>query len=96
MKKVIIAILGLSILLQAQGLDNRTREHLKKDHQTVSGLVQLVHAKGYRCSSVVALIPFIFGGGYTLSCDAYSYQYDIEKLDETYDRNSPQWEVTVH
>lgn len=95
-----LTLLALSTFLQAYtiesgAIDGRTRSHLEKDHVTVGGLIQLVHAKGYRCNYIDKLYPFAFGTGYHLSCDQYQYEYEIEYLGETYDRNSPLWKVTV-
>ncbi len=48
----------------------------------------LVRANGYRCDSVSAFRPFLWGLGYKLVCNEFRYEYDVED-------KGGRWEVTV-
>jgi hypothetical protein len=47
----------------------------------------LVRADAYRCDSISAFRPFLWGNGYKLVCNEFRYEYDEDK--------GGRWEVTV-
>jgi hypothetical protein len=54
----------------------------------IAPAVELIRAKGWRCDSVSAMIPFIMSRGFSLTCNQFNYKYEIE------DRGG-NWEVTL-
>ncbi|MDD9884768.1 MAG: hypothetical protein OXU62_09600 [Gammaproteobacteria bacterium] len=54
----------------------------------LNALVALVKLHGYRCDSISAARPFVFSRGFTLICNHFSYEYEIED-------KGGNWVVTV-
>jgi len=40
--------------------------------------VGMIRASGYRCDSISAMRPFVFSVGFTVVCNGFRYEYDIE------------------
>jgi hypothetical protein len=59
-------------------------ERLKAAREAAS----LVRANGYRCESISAFRPFLWGNGYNLVCNEFRYEYDVED-------KGGRWQVTV-
>lgn len=51
---------------------------LHVDYDAIAFMVARVRIQGYRCDSVNQVLPFIFGGGITLSCNGFRYKYEFE------------------
>lgn len=51
--------------------ENFTRAH-------VDTMAQLIRAWGYRCDSVSAARPFVFSAGFSVICNNWRYDYEIE------------------
>ena len=49
---------------------------------------QMAQASGWKCDTVSAFQPFMFSHGFTLPCNKYRYEYEIE------DRGG-NWEITL-
>lgn len=55
--------------------DDWSRSHA----QTLSNEAsKLIRANRYRCDSVSAINRWLFSAGFTVSCNGFRYQYDIE------------------
>ena len=63
-------------------------EQLKGQYEVLEEMVQLVRASGHRCDSISAAIPMIFSRGFKLTCNRFSYKYEIED-------KGGRWRVTV-
>ncbi len=50
----------------------------KIDEDILSQLILAVLVNGYKCDTVSSAIPYIRGGGYTMHCNNYQYEYEIE------------------
>jgi len=50
----------------------------KIDEDILSQLILAVLVNGYKCDTVSSAIPYIRGGGYTMQCNNYQYEYEIE------------------
>jgi preprotein translocase subunit SecF len=50
----------------------------KIDEDILSQLILAVLVNGYKCDTVSSAIPYIRGGGYTIQCNNYQYEYEIE------------------
>ncbi|HCQ9885696.1 TPA: hypothetical protein OMQ51_001802 [Acinetobacter baumannii] len=50
----------------------------KIDEDILSQLILAVLVNGYKCDTVSSAIPYIRGGGYTMQCNNYHYEYEIE------------------
>ncbi|CAM3576158.1 hypothetical protein VXG46_001943 [Acinetobacter baumannii] len=50
----------------------------KIDEDILSQLILAVLVNGYKCDNVSSAIPYIRGGGYTIQCNNYQYEYEIE------------------
>ncbi|WP_140383434.1 hypothetical protein [Acinetobacter pittii] len=50
----------------------------KIDEDILSQLILAVLVNGYKCDTVSSAIPYIRGGGYTMQCNNYNYEYEIE------------------
>lgn len=51
-------------------------------------LAKIIKMYGYRCDSISVARPFMVGRGFTLVCNNYAYEYDIED-------KGGRWRVTV-
>lgn len=63
-----------------------------EEHKTNTGalnsLVHLVRSNGFKCDSISAMRPFLTSRGFTLTCNRFDYQYEIED-------KGGNWKVTV-
>ncbi len=50
----------------------------KIDEDILSQLILAVLVNGYKCDTVSSAIPYIRGGGYTIECNNYNYEYEVE------------------
>lgn len=50
----------------------------KIDEDILSQLILAVLVNGYKCDTVSSAIPYIRGGGYTIQCNNYNYEYEVE------------------
>jgi hypothetical protein len=39
--------------------------------------IQLIHARGWACDTISAVHPFFFGGGITIRCNQFRYEYEL-------------------
>jgi len=44
----------------------------------LSQLILAVLVNGYKCDTVSSAIPYIRGGGYTMTCNNFRYEYEVE------------------
>ncbi|WP_424948037.1 hypothetical protein [Candidatus Spongiihabitans sp.] len=58
------------------------------DRSVIDTLVTLVRLHGYRCDSVSAARPFVFSRGFSITCNGFAYEYEIEDKGGT-------WTVTL-
>ncbi len=52
----------------------------KVTNKQVQALVLLFRLYGYRCDSVSAASPYLWGYGFNLYCNRFRYSYDIEDV----------------
>lgn len=50
----------------------------KINEDILSQLILAVLVNGYKCDTVSSAIPYIRGGGYTMQCNNYQYEYEVE------------------
>ncbi len=48
--------------------------------EVVQALTTLVHISGYRCDSVSAVVKYVWGSGYTLTCNQFQYTYEVKDV----------------
>jgi len=48
--------------------------------ETAAAAQSVIKAKGYRCDKVDNMRPFIFGRGWTIYCNNFRYEYEIEDV----------------
>ncbi|MCD9472928.1 hypothetical protein [Photobacterium phosphoreum] len=53
-------------------------DKLKNNPELYNEVANLIRAYGYSCDSLSGLVPMIFSRGYTVSCNNFSYSYDIK------------------
>ena len=73
--------LGAFPTLADEGWPNMEKDAMVSEtvsHRQIWGMVEMVKLQGYRCDSVSSASMFFFGGGYTLKCNRYRYEYEIE------------------
>jgi hypothetical protein len=63
-------------------------EQLNGQYAVLEEMVQLVRASGYRCDSISAAIPMALSRGFKLTCNRFSYKYEIED-------KGGRWRVTL-
>jgi hypothetical protein len=90
--RIIVTIAALAVIPEAyaQSIPIEPDAIINKDapRAAIDPAVGMIRAKGWRCESVSAMIPFIMSRGFSLTCNRFSYKYEIE------DRGG-NWEVTL-
>lgn len=66
----------------------RFGDEAMKSRQLHTEIVELVRSSGYRCDSISALIKFNSSRGFNLTCNNYTYKYEIEDV-------GGRWKVTI-
>ena len=91
---IMLAALAMPTTLSAQSIEPNalipasqgySEEHLQK--MSLLG-AQMAQEAGWKCDTVSAFSPFILSRGFTLNCNRYRYEYEIE------DRGG-NWEITL-
>lgn len=89
MKKLLLAVslTALSFTANAETpYDRPIKPERKVKAQAAAKMVKIY---GYRCDSISAFRPLIFGTGYAISCNNFSYSYDVKDV-------GGRWVVTVN
>lgn len=71
-----LALLPLVSFGQVPIEPNAVRRHT--DDSTINELVRVIRARGYKCDSVSAAIPWPVNPGYTVRCNQFNYTYHVE------------------
>jgi hypothetical protein len=71
-----LALLPLVSFGQVTIEPNAVRRHT--DDSTINELVRVIRARGYKCDSVSAAIPWPVNPGYTVRCNQFNYTYHVE------------------
>ncbi len=74
-----LALLPLASFGQVAIEPNAVRRHT--DDSTINELVRVIRARGYKCDSVSAAIPWPVNPGYTVRCNQFNYTYQVEEKD---------------
>ncbi len=53
-------------------------DDIKGNNKLINLLVLAITTSGYKCNSVSAVRPLIFGHGFNVKCNNYYYSYDIK------------------
>lgn len=85
--------LMLAVLMAAPALAKTPRDQRavvsdQLSDAQVEALVEITRAYGYRCDTVSAALPWAWSYGFTLRCNGFRYEYEIE------DRGG-RWTVTI-
>lgn len=85
----VVVVIGISSSF-AQSVTVEPDASIYKDinNRQLELLVALIKAYGYRCDSVSAARPFLLSYGFTVLCNGYRYEYEIED-------KGGNWVVTV-
>jgi hypothetical protein len=91
----LIGIAGVSVAIQAGAADipttTREPQAVISDRVTtkqVDAMAEMVRVHGYKCDSISGARPWIMGHGFTLHCNSFRYEYEIQD-------KGGQWKVTV-
>jgi hypothetical protein len=92
MIRIIVTVAALAVIpsAYAQSVPIETDAVINKDapRGAIDPAVALIRAKGWRCDSVSAMIPFIMSRGFSITCNRFNYKYEIEG-------RGGNWEVTL-
>lgn len=81
MKKLLIAlaITALSFTVNAETpIDGKSSQ--VKNKEQAQAAAKLVRAFGYQCDSISSFQPKVFGSGFVINCNRFSYTYIIKDV----------------
>lgn len=81
MKKLLLALTITALSFTASAgtpIDGKSSQ--VKNKEQAQAAAKLVRALGYRCDSISSFQPRVFGRGYKLNCNRFSYTYIIKDV----------------
>ena len=57
------------------------------ERQQINDTANRIQAHGHKCDSISAVVPFALGTGYNVSCNDFTYNYDVVDKEGTWTVN---------